>query len=169
MSRTSLRVASAALAAVTGLGLAGCSNDGSVAASLGSTHVSSSEVQSAVDDITKEQPKSQFDPQSAIAYLVLGPSINDLAKKYGVFVSTAQAKAQFKTVEPSQAAVSTVQSNLNMGNLQNSATGSAAFGKLLKTAKVKMNPRYGQWVAGQGPNSGDGNWIKQTALTTPAS
>ncbi len=163
MSRTSLRVAPILLA-VSAFGLSACSHDGSVAASYGDTTVTSDQVQSAVDDIVAEQPKSQFDPQSAIAYLVLGPSINDLAKKYGVYVSADQARAQFKKTQPSQAAVDTVQSNLNMTNLRDNDKGSAAFNNLLQKAKVSMNPRYGQWVVGEGPNSDDGNWIKPVDL-----
>lgn len=170
MSRTSFRAVAApiALLAVTATGLSGCSRDSSVAASYGDTTVTSDQVQSAVTDIVKEQPKSQFDPQSAIAYLVLGPAISDLAKQNKVFVSADQAKAAFKTVKPSQAAIDTVQSNLNMSNLRNSQAGSAAFTKLLQNAKVSMNPRYGTWVTGEGPNSDDGNWIKADNLTAPA-
>lgn len=167
MSRT-LRVTAAALAAVTALGLSGCSHDGSVAASLGDTSVSSDQVQSAVADITTEQPAAQFDAQSAIAYLVLGPSISRIAKQNGVYVSVDQARAGFKKVNPSQSAIETVQSNLNLGKLRETESGSAAFGKLLKDAKVTMNPRYGRWVTGEGPNADDGNWIKQVDLLAPA-
>lgn len=162
MSRRTLRVTAAVAALAAASALTGC-DTGSTAASYDGHTVSTSAVEDAVRDITKEAPQSNFDNASAAVFLVLGDSLSTLAKKYGVYNSTAQAKAIFRSLKsPSASAVEAVQGSLNFTALRDDAKGNAALQSLVTKADVKLNPRYGTWVKGQGPTTTVGNWIKST-------
>lgn len=163
MSRPALRVTTVAAALAAATALSGCGDtSGGTAASYKGEKVTTEQVQSAVADIHKEQPSSEFDATSAAVFMVLGGDLETLAKKYGVYTSADSARRAFKTVtNPSDAAIRTVQGSANYGALSQSAEGNKAVQDLIKGAKVKLNPRYGTWNGGQLTN--EANWIKSSS------
>lgn len=164
MSRRMMRVTTAVAALAVATALSGCGTSPGTAASYRGEKVTTEQVQDAVTDITKEAPSSNFDGTSAAVFMVLGPQMEQIAKKYGVYSSIDAAKAAFKTVkDPSQSAIRTVQGSMHFSNLRESQQGGPALQKLFKDADVKLNPRYGTWKKGEGPVSQTGNWIKQVA------
>lgn len=161
MSRPAVRLSAAAAALAAATALSGCGTNGATAAEYKGEKVTTEQVQEAVRDITTEQPQSQFDPTSAAVFMVLGSDLDALARKYGVYTSPETAKAAFKKVSrPSEAAIRSVQGSFNFTALRDSAQANPALQKLVKDASVKLNPRYGTWVKGQGPVENQSNWIK---------
>lgn len=147
---------------VTGCGSSGLMHDGSVAATYGGTTVSNTHVQQALTDVRKVN--KDFDAQSAVVFLALNPRLSTLAGQYGVATSKAQATAAFPAAvkNPSTAAIEVVQASMDFQNLRSSAQGQPALDKLIATADVRMNPRYGTWKKGYGPTSLPGNWMSAT-------
>ncbi|NHN55674.1 hypothetical protein G9U51_07765 [Calidifontibacter sp. DB0510] len=154
--------------ALTGCGSNSVFNDGGVAASYKDTTVTTTEVSDAVADIAKAAPDSQFDGQSAVVYMVLGPELDKLAQKYGKAVSTQQARALFpKNMTPSDAAVRTAKGSLEFTSLRGVEAAQTDLINLIQKSDVKMNPRYGTWVKGKGPAAEPVNWIAPSAADAP--
>lgn len=147
---------------LTGCGSDGLIHDGSVAATYGDTTVTNTQVQQALTDVRKVN--QDFDAQSAVVFLALNPKLSQLAGQYGVATSKAQAQAAFPATvkNPSASAVQVVQASMDFQNLRSSEQGEPALGKLIGTANVQMNPRYGTWKKGYGPTSVPGNWFSKT-------
>ncbi|KYH45697.1 hypothetical protein [Branchiibius sp. NY16-3462-2] len=159
-----VKLAIAATMAAGAMALSGCSSNsliqnGYVAARFDGNTVTNQQVQDALLDVRKVN--AQFDSQSAAVFLALNPQLSQLAGKYGVATSTAQAKAAFPATvkNPSTSAISVVQSSMDFQALRSSEQGQPALAKLISTADVELNPRYGTWQKGVGPTSVAPNWI----------
>ena len=154
----------AATMAAGAMALSGCGSDsliqnGYVAARFDGNTVSNQQVQDALIDVRKVN--AGFDSQSAAVFLALNPRLTELAGKYGVATSEAQAKAVFPTtvINPSASAISVVQSSMDFQALRSSEQGQPALANLITSADVQLNPRYGTWKKGDGPTSTAPNWI----------
>lgn len=171
MSSMRTRLAAGVAAAAVAVSLSACSqtlmHDGATAGSLGGTSVSTTQVQDAVDQIGKVAPG--FDGESATAFILLLPKLEQIGHKFGVTVSAADAKAALPhTPDPTNATVEAARGSLLFTKLQNLPQGQQAIKKLLETADVQLNPRYGQWVKGKGPTKNLAPWIKQVATSGTA-
>lgn len=133
--------------------------NGYVAARFDGNTVTNEQVQNALIDVRKVN--AEFDSQSAAVFLALNPQLTRLAGQYGVATSAAQAKAAFPATvkNPSQSAIDVVQSSMDFQNLRSSEQGQPALAKLISTADVQLNPRYGTWKKGVGPTSTVPNYI----------
>lgn len=147
---------------LTGCGSSSVIHNGSVAATYGDTTVTNTQVQQALTDVRKVN--KDFDAQSAVVFLALNPQLSKLAGQYGVATSATQAKAAFPATvkNPSTSAVQVVQASMDFQNLRSSEQGEPALEKLINTADVQLNPRYGTWKKGYGPTSTPGNWMSAT-------
>lgn len=166
-----MKLAVAATMAAGAMALSGCGSNslvqnGYVAARYDGTTVTNEQVQDALIDVRKVN--ADFDSQSAAVFLALNPQLSQLAGKYGVATSAAQAKAAFPATvkNPSTSAISVVQSSMDFQALRSSQQGQPALAKLISTADVQLNPRYGTWQKGTGPTSIAPNWI--SASPAPA-
>ncbi|TWP33475.1 hypothetical protein [Leekyejoonella antrihumi] len=176
-ARRSMRLTAVAGAAAIAVSLSACGtsglmHSGDTAGSFDGTTVTTTQVQSAVKQIgTVSQG---FDGESATAFMLLLPKLEQIGQKYGIAVSEAQVRAMFPaSMDLSSATVTTARGSVLFTKLAQNAQAQPAVAKLLKTADVQLNPRYGQWVKGKGPTQDLAPWIKSatksTATATPKS
>ncbi|AKU15938.1 hypothetical protein [Luteipulveratus mongoliensis] len=169
-TRRTPRLAGLALVAVTAMAVTGCGvlEDGSTAATYNGNRVTTDQVQDAVKDIAKAEPNANFDAQTAAIFLALRPRLNQMATSYGVGVSRDQAARTLGLSGATGAGIDTVQANLAFGALNENAGGKVALAKLLQTADIDLNPRYGAWKKGGQPGPAANNWLKKPAAPAAA-
>ncbi|MDE9364335.1 hypothetical protein PZ938_01840 [Luteipulveratus sp. YIM 133132] len=167
-TRRSRRTAGLALLAGATLAVSGCGglmSDGRTAATYGDTTVTTAQVQDAVKDVSRVAPQTGFDGQSAAIFLALRPKLNELAARYDLGVSRDQAEKALQPVaDPSNAGIDAVQSNLTFGTLRDNPRSQTALATLVRSADIKLNPRYGRWSKGGPVEAGKlNNWLKQSS------
>ena len=173
--RRSVRLTAVAAAAAVVVSLSACSSsglmhEGKTAGSYDGRTVTNSQVQSAVDQIGKVSPG--FDGESATAFMLLLPDLEQIGHKYGIAVSEGQVRGMFpKSMDLSDATVQAARGSVLFTQIKQKPQALKEMQKLLKTAQVKLNPRYGQWEKGKGPQKALAPWIKanktSTASATP--
>lgn len=162
------RLATATLAGGAALTLASCGvlHDGGTAATYKDTTVSVEQVQDAVTDIRKVAPTAELDGQRAALLLALRPALAQLGARNGVGVSDAQITDSFhkqgfpQDQTPAASAVQVIQADGLLSGLQENPAGAAALQKLLSTADIDLNPRYGTWKRGGQVGPAANNWLK---------
>lgn len=167
-SRT--RLTAVAVVAAAAVSLSACSTDslmhsGDTAGSYDGVTVTTTQVQSAVKQIgTVAQG---FDGESATAFMLLLPQLEKIGQKYGITVSEADVTAMFpKSLQLSDATIRTARGSVLFTKLNQNPAAAKDVQNLLKNADVTLNPRYGQWVKGEGPTNNLAPWIKASAAAT---
>lgn len=157
----------AAATALTGCGTSGVFTDGGIAAKYGDTTVSTTQVQDVVADLRSINPQTQISGQQAAVLLALAPSINRLAAQQGVAISPSmveQTFAQNGLRDPDPATIAMTRANGELGQLlQGRAAGQDAVNKLINTADVQLNPRYGSYAKGGAIGPAPTPWIRPDA------
>lgn len=166
---TSRRAVGIAALAVTVVGVSGCGSsqlfhDSTTAASYDGTSVSVQQVQDAVTQIKQAfgSGASDFNSRTAITYLLFANDFQRIAAQQGGAFSAAQARQEFSqrnVTNPSSAAVDALRSNVALTNLGNSQAGVAQVTKVVNTAKVEVNPRFGRWGGANGVLATAEPWI----------
>lgn len=177
MSMSRRAVGIAALA-VSGFALSACGSDqlfhdSTIAASRGTTQVSTEQVQEAVTQIKKAFGPSaaEFDARSAITYLVFADDFQRIAGKAGGAISMGEARKEFtqrKLSDPSTAALNALRSNIALNAIGRSPQGQQEIGRIVKEASVQVNPRFGKWDGVKGVIDPAQPWIVPTTKS-PAS
>lgn len=158
------------------LGLSACSSQGvwhhgGTAATLGDTQVGTAQVQTALDDLQALAPDAQITGSRVAAVLALTPSVNSIAEQHGASVTQAQARQAFQQGEtsrtPSQGALKVLATESELSKLvQGTSAQQSAITKLLNTADVQMNPRYGVWRKGGSYGPAATDWIVKSPTST---
>lgn len=166
---TSRRAVGIAALAVIVTGVSGCGSsqlfhDSNTAASYQGTSVSVEQVQDAVTQIKQAfgSGASDFNSRAAITYLIFAKDFQRIAAEQGGAFSADQARQEFsqrKVAEPSAAAISALRSNVALTNLGNSQAGIAEVSKVVNSAKVDVNPRFGRWGGANGVLATSEPWI----------
>lgn len=166
---TSRRAVGIAALAVLVTGVSGCGSselfhDSTTAASYNGSSVSIDQVRQAVSQIKTAfgSGAADFNSQSAITYLLFANDFQRVAAQSGGAFSAAQARMEFeqrKVANPSTAAITALRSNIALGNIGNNPQSSAEITKIVKSASVQINPRFGQWDGVKGVVATDQPWI----------
>lgn len=160
--------------ALTGCGTSGVFTDGGVAATYGDTTVSTTQVQDVVADLRSINPQTQISGQQAAVLLALAPAIGRIAAQNGAAISSSmveQTFAQNGLRDASPATISMTRANGELGQLlQGRAAGQEAINRLINTADVQLNPRYGSYAKGGAIGPAPTPWIRPdaTASAQPA-
>lgn len=174
----SLVLAAGALVSLSACGSDGVMTNGSTAATFGSHTVSTDAVQQAVTDINVADPQGTISGPQAALFLALEPRISKLASRYGATTTPSEVEQEFANRMPrgrtlSAAAIGVLRANTQATKLSRSQDpkAPAALQKLINSAEVKLNPRYGEFTTKDGLRAASANWIepKSTAAQeTPA-
>lgn len=161
MSRWTKSAAALALAVgVTGA-ISGCTTP-DTAASVDGEKVTVEQVQNVVKSIKAEQPQGQVEPGAVIPLLLFAPEIQKMARAEGEATSEAAARQSFTNTEPNDDAVKAMQVSMDLQSLGQSDAAKKMMQRLLDK-DVKVNPRYGTWVKGEGLGPTETDWLKAPA------
>lgn len=176
ISRTRRRTVGGLTALTVVLGLSACGDQGvmhrgDTAATLGGNTVTTSEVQDALGDLQKIAPNANITGARVAAVLALAPRVNEVATAHGARISPEQAKATLREsgskVDPSQGALEVLATENELSKLVNGTSAQQnAINRVLNSADVKMNPRYGQWGKGGSYGPAPTDWIVPTKPET---
>lgn len=161
-------------ASLTACGEDGVLRDGSVAATYGSTTVSTDQVQRALADLQAFAPDAQITGARTAVVLALAPTINRMAARHGVSMSQDEARRAFAEGRtgrtPSAEALTALATESEVSRLVNGkAAGQQEVNRVLDRADIELNPRYGQWRKGGAYGPAPADWIVPSAPASPAS
>lgn len=161
---TVVTAAVVAVAVVSGCGAGGVFTDGSVAARNGGTTVTTEQVQTALRQIAPLDSEGTFKAPQAATLLALEPQVDRAARATGVGVSDDEVRQLFvrvKVADPSPSAVAAVRTSSQISSLtRGTSQQMAAIQRVLDTAKVELNPRYGRYAKGGEIARASTNWLK---------
>lgn len=164
-----LALTAGSVVTLTACGSGGVMTNGSTAATLGAHTVSTSEVQHVVSDINTVDSQGGISGQQAAVLLVLEPEVSKIAARYGATTTDSEVDQEFSSRLPegkklNPATVRVLKSNAQLNKLVNGQNkqGAAKVTKLIKTADVQLNPRYGEFSA-KGVRNAPTNWIDAAA------
>src|SRR5699024_7372672 len=110
-----------------------------------------------------------FDGESAAAFILLLPKLEKIGHQYGLAVSASDVKAMFPgSTDLAESTVQAARGSVLFTRLRQHPKAAKQVEHLLKNADVDLNPRYGQWIHGQGPTKQLSPWIKQVKNDSPA-
>lgn len=149
--RRGLRAAAAVAALALAAGLSACSpSEPGAAAIVGDRQVSTQDVTAAVKGIRTGNPQlaqgGDLD-RTVIFFLIISPFVLEQAQAAGAGVSADEARAQLpETNDPDPGAVEVLRTFLALQKLQQvgDTTALTTVQNRLKTAKVRVNPRFGR-------------------------
>lgn len=162
-----------AVAVVSGCGTSGVFTDGSVAARNGTTTVTTDQVQTALQQIAPLDGEGSFKAPQAATLLALQPEVNRVARATGVGVSDDEVRELFRRVKvdnPTPSAIGAVRTSSQISTLtRGTSQQMSAIQRVLDTAKVELNPRYGRYGKGGEIAQASTNWLKTTDPAAPTS
>lgn len=164
-----LALTAGSVVALTGCGSGGVMTDGGTAATFGSYSVSTNEVQHAVSDINAVDSQNGITGQQAAVLMVLEPEVTKIAARYGARTTASEVDQEFttrlpegKSLNPATVRVLIANTQLNkLANSQNKRASSQVL-KLIRTADIDLNPRYGEFSE-KGVRKAPTNWIDAAA------
>lgn len=158
-----------AAAAISTLALAGCASggvmhDGRTALKYDGRVVTSTQLQTATDEINKATGYG-IDPANVAQVLSIGPEIIKAGAAHGLVYSDSYLRTKYDKSPLSDVAVEALRVNDISQQLSDSGNLTKADAEKIAAQDATFNPRYGAWVKGAGPTKAPEPWISPTPAT----